>query len=269
MENQTKAPTPWLTGSAIWSLVAASATLNAWGWSQTPGLISGVLVVLAVSAEILGARLFLHAERSPALRGRIVLFVLAAGCVGFNSVSGHRAIVAAEAQRVAPLVEAEKSAAAERKSRIETEIAEAKNEIAATPRCDLTRPGPQYQAACGAAYLAQIEPIRARIAQLSANLDAPAAPIHSAETLPEWLVWAVVALIEALKALTFWGLALPARQKPVEPAAQDLQAEIDQQVARALRNREITEKRLATREKNKRARNRAEKPLRIVSANDN
>ncbi len=253
MTSQAKT-TPWLTGVAIWALIAASATLNAWGWAQTPGVISAVLVVLAISAEILGARLFLHAEHSPALRGRTVLFVLAVGCVGFNAVSGHRAMQAAESQRVAPLVEAANAAATARTTRIEAEIAAATAEIAATPRCDLAKPGPQYQAACSAAYLAQVQPIRARIDALTASLDVKAPPIEGAGTLPDWLLWSIVVLIEALKALTFWGLSLQAAQRttPVDAEA-DIEAEIDRRVARAVRTRQITEKRLATRERNKKA----------------
>lgn len=259
MENQTQT-NHWLTASAIWALVTASATLNAWGWAQTPGLIAGVLVVLAISAEILGARLFLHAERSPAARGRIVLFLLAAGCVAFNAVSGHRAFSAAESRRLAPAIAAARDAESVRIQSIRADIFAAQAEIDRTPRCDLSRPGPQYQAACSAAWLAAVQPARARIAALTAALDAPQREPELPESLPNWLLWSIVALIEALKSATFWGLGMQRRAESGTKrlGKNQIEEEISARVAKTIRNREIAEKRLATMRRNKRQRQKTE-----------
>lgn len=258
MTNQTKT-TPWLTGVAIWALIAASATLNAWGWAQTPGLISAVLVVLAISAEVLGARLFLHAERSPSWRGKLVLFVLAVGCVGFNAASGHRAMGAAETIRVRPMIEAAASKEATRVAQIDAEIAALEAKIDATPRCDLTRPGPQYQAACSSAYQAQIAPLRTRISDLRVKSEAETARAET-NSLPSWALWAIVTLIEALKAATFWALGMQAADRRAE-TAEDIEAEISAEVRRRLRNAETAKKRLATMRRNQAARAKQAKKL--------
>lgn len=195
---------PWLTGAAIWSIAAASGALNAWGWSITAtGLVAGLLVTLAVAAEILGVRLAFavdRASREPGPRFFLAL-PLFLGVVGFNAYSGHRALTAVDAAQRAPV-----EAAASERAAVQREIDTAEREIAALPRIPENVPAARVRAYVEArrVELARLEArqdrARSRLAALSDPHPAPA-PID------DGAVWAIVVLVEGLKAFGLFAVA--------------------------------------------------------------
>jgi hypothetical protein len=215
--------TPWLSGGAIWALTAASAALNAWGWAMTAtGLVAIVLVTLALSSEVLGVRLALLIE---AAAGRAawakvaVASVLMLGVIGWNVFSGHRALDMVERQRARPHGEAQaaRDEAQARLDRIDAALAEIPALPANVPAARLR----EYRDARDA-ELARLEPQREMAEAALAALPSIEAPPPA---IPAEAKWAILALIEALKALALWAVAdRRARIKPalvqLNPAAE-------------------------------------------------
>lgn len=199
---------------AVWAVVVASTLLNAWGWLQsTAGLIAGVVVALVIAAEILGATLLPQIMRSfdarNVLRGALaaVLFV---GCVGFNAASGHRAFEMIEVARVAP----EKA-----KAHADALIVERQRKLDAVQPVQLTDDqgrsiGPQRleiitkqrdaDVARLAAELQAAKDARAKIATTSASSVPP---------MDANMLWALVLLVEAIKAGALFALARPTQRQ--------------------------------------------------------
>ncbi|NBW15577.1 MAG: hypothetical protein EBR82_47085 [Caulobacteraceae bacterium] len=212
-----------VAGLAVWSVVAASTTLNAWGWSQSAaGLVSLVVVTLVVASEVLGVLFMSRLVQAASSRawGRVGLgAVLFAGVVAFNAYSGHRAFEMIEAARVAPL---QAVAAAE------AEIAKIDAKIDALPAVPLTDEagrsiGPQRTAELGAQRAAEIARLSKLRADASAKLDALPRSTGAASVKPidAALLWAIVALVEALKAFGLFIVsgALHGAASTTKPAA--------------------------------------------------
>lgn len=195
---------PWLTGGAIWSIAAASGALNAWGWWTTSsGLVAGLLVTLALAAEILGVRLAFavdRAAREPGPRFFLAL-PLFLGVVAFNAYSGHRALVAVDAAQRAP---AEASAAEHAGLQRDLDAIDAA--IAAAPRVpeNVHFRRAQAYAAARAEELARLDARRDRVQRrLAALRDVRPAPAP----LDDGVVWAIVALVEGLKAFGLFAVS--------------------------------------------------------------
>lgn len=205
---------------AVWAVVAASTILNAWGWLQsTAGLIAGVVVALVIASEILGATLLPQIMRALDARNLLraaLAAVLFAGVVVFNGYSGHRAFEMIEAARVAP---------EQAKARADALIVERQRRLDAVAPVQLTdeqgRPiGPQRleilkqqrdaDVARLTAELAEAKQARAKIAT---SVSSTVPPMNT-ETL-----WALVVLIEGLKAGALFALARPTQRPPKRRAA--------------------------------------------------
>ena len=101
------AASPWLSHAALWAIVAAWAALGVHGWAQTTaGLVLGVLVVLSIALDVIGARLAHHAAGADGKRARVMI-ALALGCTLFAGFAAKRGLEAVEAQRAAPRLAAE------------------------------------------------------------------------------------------------------------------------------------------------------------------
>lgn len=215
---------PWLSGAAIWTLTGASGALNAWGYlASFDGLLCLILVALALSAEVLGVRLAQSAERAWAagLRAKAAVgALLLAGVVGFNLVSGHRALLLADAEADAP----RRAAAAER-ARAERLLADIRAEIAALPPLPENVPAARLRAyeAARSAAMARLGPERAAAERALAALPQPLA---AAPALDERLAWALAALIEALKALALWATGAAAAPAIAAPRARSAAADL-------------------------------------------
>lgn len=217
---------PWLSGAAVWAVTAASATLNAWGWMTSTaglGLVTLVLVVLAISSEVLGVRFALRIEAalaSGALSKVGVAGVLMCGAVAFNCYSGHRALEMVEQARSAPY-RAYEAARADAQARLD----EIKAELAAIPSLPDNVPASRLREyrATRDAELARLQPQRA---EAEAALDAIAIVEAPPPSIPSGAKWAILILVEALKALALWAVsdAKPKRARPAEvisnPAAE-------------------------------------------------
>lgn len=207
---------PWLSASAIWAITGASALLNAWGWMQSAaGLAAILLVVLAISAEVLGVRLAISIEALADRKQRARLAVAVAlmiGVVGFNAYSGKRALALIEQERLAPYAQAQA-----KRAEAASDVAAVKAAIAAVPTLPANVPASRLEAyrAARDSELARLQPqLGAAQAKLEAlpAVTAPAPPIDPA------VMFAVVVLIEALKALGLWALG-SAPKAPAVPAA--------------------------------------------------
>lgn len=210
----SKAPTQWLSGAAIWALAAASATLNAWGWMMSAtGLVAFVLVVLVISSEVLGIRMAIAVERSAQSKSwaRVaVLVILLAGVSVFNAYSGKRALHQVEVERSAPYLAAaaSRAEAQQRLDRIEADIAAVPALPANVPAARLAA----YQEARNA-ELARLEPQRGAARAALEALPAAKAP---AEPLDPIVLILVVSLIEALKVLGLWAITAAAKPLVIE-----------------------------------------------------
>lgn len=194
---------PWLSSAAVLVLTAASAAVNAWGYlASFKGLLCLVLVAMALSCEVLGVRLAHAVERAWTAGQRFrasVGLVLLAGVVGFNLVSGHRALALADAEADAP-----RQAALAARAQAEAHLADIRAELAAIPALPENVPAVRlraYVAARGEA-LARLNPARAAAEAALASLPTPA----QTEKLAAWAYWALAGLIEALKALALWSI---------------------------------------------------------------
>ena len=208
---------PWAATAAVAVVVAASGLFNAWAWSQaTDGLARVVTVALAASSEVLGACLLMRlaAAARTGSSMRLALGVpLLAGVIAFNGWSGHRAF---------ELVEAERSAPARAVAQAEAAITKAEAALASIPAVPLIdqagRPiGPARTAELGAqraAEIARLERRRAEAEAARAALPLPPASAAIEPTNPATL-WAVVALLEALKAAGLFviGAGQPAERR--------------------------------------------------------
>lgn len=221
------ASAPWLTGASIWSIAAASGALNAWGWSITAsGLVAGLLVTLSVAAEILGVRLAFavdKASREPGLRFFLAL-PLFLGVVAFNAYSGHRALTAVDTAQRAPV-----EAAAFERAALQTEL---RNIDAAIGLAPVVPPNASSRRArvfaeARAQELARLDAKRERAeARLAAIRSSRPAP----EPIDSLVVWAIVGLVEGLKAFGLFAVSRstsgnvralqeqrPARHSPPSP----------------------------------------------------
>lgn len=198
----------WLTAGALWIVALSWAAAGVWGWSQTAaGIIAPVLMALTLGAQIAGARMIAIAATATLAR-RVALILLALGCVCWSGYAGKRAIEQSEAQRLAP-------AAAYADALARVEAAEAA--LAAVPAVALTDAAGR---SIGPQRLAILQEARAsEIARLAAERDAaraalPAKPV-TAQAMPQALMWAVAALVEALELLGFWAIGAGYR-KPAQ-----------------------------------------------------
>jgi hypothetical protein len=207
----------WLTAGALWTVALSWAAAGVWGWSQTSaGIIAPVLMALTVAAQVAGARMVAIASQATLAR-RVALIALALGCVCWSGYAGKRAIETSEAQRLAPV-----AAYADALARVEA----AEAALAAVPAVALTDAAGR---SIGPQRLAILQDARAsEIVRLTADRDAaraalPAKPA-SADPMPQALMWAVAALIEALELLGFWAIGAGHRKAPatVYNAAQEL-----------------------------------------------
>jgi hypothetical protein len=210
--------------AAVWAVVFASGLLNAWGWLQsTAGLIAGVVVALVIAAEILGATLLPQIMRSfdarNGLRG-VLAAVLFVGCVGFNAYSGHRAFEMIEAARVAPEQAKAKADAliVERQRRLDAvppvQGTDEQGRTIGPQRLEILTNQREADVARLTAELNEAKKARAAIATTTAS----SVPPMDANTL-----WALVLLVEGIKAGALFALARPTqrtpRRRPVQEAA--------------------------------------------------
>lgn len=226
---------PWLSAGTLWVLAGASATLNAWGWSQNPSMVAIVLVALAIASEVLGLRYAEHAQEAFESRRWPQLLacgLILAGVVGFNAYSGHRAFELVEAQRLAPYSQAvrELDALIAVRTDAQAQIAaiEAKIPAPMTSEQMATMPAVRIAAAQAArdVELARLMPqLHAAQAALAALGQPVAAPTEPPPAMPSDTIWAIVVLLEALKALGMW--AIGASRKPAAPTAAP-QIDLDQ-----------------------------------------
>lgn len=219
---------PWLSGAAIWAIVAASAALNAYGWMQSAaGIVAVLLVVLVISSEVLGVRLAMAIETIAADKrwGRLaVASALMIGVVAFDAYSGKRALALIEAERLAPY-----QAAQATRTAAQADLAKIEAALAAIPALPANAPAQRLAAyqATRTAELARLEPQRAAAqARLDALpvVEAPAPPIAAEVML------AIVLLIEALKALGLW--AITGGHRPAPAAVQAISANPARDLAR-------------------------------------
>ena len=218
---------PWLSAGTLWILAAASATLNAWGWSQNPSMVVIVLVALAVASEVLGLRYAEHAQEAFESRRWPQLLACGAilvGVVGFNAYSGHRAFELVEARRLAPYTqivrEREALIAARAEAQAQIAAIEAKIPAPMAPEQMATMPAVRIEAAQAArnVELARLMPeLQAAQAALAALGQPVAAPNEPPPAMPSDTIWSIVVLLEALKALGMW--AIGANRKPAAPIA--------------------------------------------------
>ena len=214
---------PWLSGLAVVVLTAASAAVNAWGYiASFKGLLCLVLVAMALSCEVLGVRLAHAIERAWTAGQRLRATVgglLLAGVVGFNLVSGHRALALADAEADAP-----RQAAMAARAQAEAHLADIRAELAAIPALPENVPAVRLRAYVTARGDALSRLVPARAAAEAALAALPA--VEQVEKLAAWAYWALAALIEALKALALWAIrtAAPAAlaSAPRRNAGRDL-----------------------------------------------
>lgn len=217
-----------LAAVAVWAVVGASTSLNAWGWWQSAvGLVGLVVVTLVVASEVLGVvfikRLVTAAgEKAWARVG--LGGALFCGVVAFNAYSGHRAFDMIEAARVAPMKAIEAA---------DAEVVAIDAKIEAVPAVPLTDEagrsiGPQRTAELGAQRAAEVARLSKLRAEAAAKRDALPRPAGAASVKPidGALLWAIVALIEGLKAFGLFvvsgALHGQATQQAGRNAARDL-----------------------------------------------
>jgi hypothetical protein len=197
---------PWLTQAALWGVVIAWGGLGVWGWLQSAsGPVVAVLVAISVCADIVGARMAVHAGQS-ACRWRTM------GCIAWTGFSGKRALALADTQRQAPY----EVALAER-AQAEATLARIDAAVDALPalRSDIPAVRLQALAEARAAEIARLEARRGEAASLAERPLPPPPP----EPLPSAIMWVLVGLIEALKLLGFWAIAKPRQPAPPSVAA--------------------------------------------------
>lgn len=205
-----------IASGALWGLMGASTALNAWGWAQSaPAIVALVLIALVVASEVMGMCLV---ERVAALFGAraaaplrfatgLVLFV---GVLAFNAYSGHRALEAVEAQRREPyeMALSDNIAASARVRRLQQELGGARGALAAIPS-DI--PGSRIEI-LQRPHLDAIERLEPELARAEAALRAATAPSEAPSPIEGGVLLAIVALIEALKALGRWTLGAAIRR---------------------------------------------------------
>lgn len=193
---------PWLTSAALWGVVIAWGGLGVWGWTQSAaGPVVVVLVALSVCADVIGARMAVHAGSAGSRVRTAACIILALGCVAWTGYAGKRGLEIADAQRRAPA-----EAVLAHRAEAKTALARIEAELAAVPaiRADIPAARLRELQAARAADLARLEPLRAAA---QARLDAVPAPPPAPPALPSFALWGAVALIEALKLFGFWAIA--------------------------------------------------------------
>lgn len=204
-------PRNWLTATALWTVIVAWGGLGVWGWLQTAeGPAAFILVALAVAAQIIAARMLIHAGGAGHWTRALACLALGLGCLAFTGLSGKRALDMVEARRLAPIAaaQAKHEAAAASLAKIEAQFpapvlmsanvpAERVERLTALRTAELARLEPELQAAKAAMEAAPMPP--------------PALPV-----LPGWLGWAIVALIEALEFAGFWAIGAGRSGKPTQ-----------------------------------------------------
>jgi hypothetical protein len=206
------AASPWLSHAALWAIVAAWAALGVHGWAQTTaGLVLGVLIVLSIALDVIGARLAHHAASADAKRARVMI-ALALGCTLFTGFAAKRGLEAVEAERAAPRLAAETALTTARAELVGAEAA-----LAAVPalRADIPAKRIETLQRARAADLARLEPRLDAARRFVAAAEAKAAE-HASKpaALAPGVIWAIVVLVETLKLAGFWCLARPAQSAP-------------------------------------------------------
>jgi len=199
---------PWLTQAALWGVVIAWGGLGVWGWAQSAfGPVVGVLIAISVCADIIGARMGVHAGASGSRVKAAACVALALGCIAWTGHSGKRGLELADAQRQEPY----RAALAERAA-AQAAVARINAAIDALPalRADIPAVRLRELQAARAAEIARLEPQRA---EAQARLEAIPAPPPSPSPLPGLALWGAVALIEALKLFGFWAIDRPAERR--------------------------------------------------------
>lgn len=192
---------PWLTGAALWGVVIAWGGLGVWGWTQSAtGPVVAVLVTLSICADVIGARMAVHAGAAGSKVRTGACIALALGCIAWTGFAGKRGLEMADAQRRAPAeaIQAQRAEAKAALARIEADLA-------AVPaiRSDIPAARLRELQAARASDLARLEPQRAAaLARLEAIPPPPVAP----QPIPGPVLWGAVALIEALKLFGFWAI---------------------------------------------------------------
>lgn len=211
-----------LAGYALWGLMAASTALNAWGWAQsTPAIVALVLTALVIASEVMGMSLaervaVLFGERAAApvrFAAGVALFV---GVVAFNAYSGHRALEAVETQRREPFEAASSAhnAAAERVERLQREMESARMSVAAIP-ADI--PGSRIEI-LQRPHRETMRGLEPDLIDAEADLRATPAPAEPPAPMQGAVMWAIVALIEALKAFGRWAIGNAGASRAVAAA---------------------------------------------------
>jgi hypothetical protein len=199
---------PWLTETALWGVVIAWGGPGVWGWAQSAfGPVVAPLIAISVCADVVGARMAVHAGASGSRVKAAACIALALGCIAWTGFSGKRALELADAQRQEPY----RAALAERAA-AQAVVARIDAAIDAVPalRSDIPAVRLRELQTARAAEIARLEPQRA---EAQARLDAIPAPPPSPSPLPGLALWGAVALIEALKFLGFWAIGQPAERR--------------------------------------------------------
>lgn len=210
--NQTKpglGRKPWLTQAALWGVVVAWGGLGVWGWMQSAsGPVVAVLVAISVCADIVGARMAVHAGQSACRWRSMACLILALGCIAWTGFSGKRALALADAQRQAPY-----AAALAERAQAQATLARIDAGIAALPalRSDIPATRLEALAEARAAEIARLEARRGEAAFLAERPLPPPPP----EPLPQGALWALVGLVEVLKLAGFWAVGKP--KQPTSP----------------------------------------------------
>jgi hypothetical protein len=191
----------WLTGAALWGVVIAWGGLGVWGWTQSAaGPVVAVHVTLSICADVIGARMAVHAGAAGSKVRAAACVALALGCIAWTGFAGKRALELADAQRRAPAeaVQAQRAEANAALARVEADLA-------AVPaiRSDIPAARLRELQAARVADLARLEPQRAAAL---ARLEAISPPPPTPSPIPGPVLWGAVALTEGLKLFGFWAI---------------------------------------------------------------
>lgn len=213
-----------ITVIAAGGVVAFLAAFNLAGWVVTWENSIALMVLfagVALCAEVLGFNLAVSIERqwrdkrrAPALAAAFSLAV----CAAINLTSGHNAWLEFERLMFAPQVRAEQTEIDARRANLQIEIA------AIDAQLDAARPpirmeaGPQGRAEARRVYEMEVARLAPQRDAAQAKLDAAPITAPARHIAPDWSVWVLFGLIEAMKATVLWAIGAGLSRTDTGPA---------------------------------------------------
>lgn len=203
----------YTTGLAVLALIVASMATNILGLyeSMPKTALSVVIITLILAVEIVGALLMVAGEGNTGIK-RMLILVMAVGCMTASGIAGYRSLTHMDASRLAPY-----ETSMENRKVAVAELAQAKTALASLPGLpDMTNMPATRISVAMAARDAELVRLEAAVAATETKLAGISVPAKPEAALPQAMIIGLILLVELIKACGLWVISANSRKPEAE-----------------------------------------------------